>query len=155
MHSAGSRENSTFAGEALSQRGESDENFASVRHADALFPALVAAFRAALVIRCGKLHDVALSILVTLVHLRQENAEGMKLVITFAHSVDLLRRSLGWFSSAPTFRQLLRMGNGRLVARLRFAGRAAFFDFLDALDNGPPRGIESWDYLRGGVRWSL
>jgi hypothetical protein len=46
-------------------------------------------------------------------------------------------------------------GNGRLVARLRFAERAAFFGFVDALDNNPPLGIESWDNLRGGVGyWS-
>jgi hypothetical protein len=38
---------------------------------------------------------------------------------------------------------------------LRFAGRAAFFGVFDALDNDPPLGIESWDNLRGGVRfWS-
>jgi hypothetical protein len=40
----------------------------------------------------------------------------------------------------------LAWGNGRLVARLRIARRALFFGFVDALDNDPPRGFESWDY---------
>jgi hypothetical protein len=53
-----------------------------------------------------QLHEVALSVLVTLVHLRQENAERMKLVVTFAHTPNRFRN----------------LGNGFLLCPYELAG---------------------------------
>jgi hypothetical protein len=78
-----------------------------VPHADARLPALMASFTVLWLTRYGSFTILPLGILVALVHFRQEDAERMKFVITFSHTVNrfrdlrngfLLRPHLGDFS---------------------------------------------------------